>query len=544
MSYIRINDENITAWKEFMENAIKLLNMYRNILDTYVLDFFVEDFWNRMNQSWQKVLSDATPQFLANIITSLPCRSEHVLPLSLLAFRASTFTFSLARSPVRSPQVFQDFLLSSRTVRQANICSKTSSHDKPCFRENHTHIDSESSCDSNIFKERTTDTGAIDEKRKRNETITTPGQEVQEEGRAVEDSVDAQIRNLARKLTLWGDATNELSIAAGQHAHLHHAFRRHVKPKKQHEAARLATVAAMVSHATDTVLVDVGSGQGHLSRLLAYGLGTRVLCLDAQEQFTLGARKFDAQLEACMRGKGLSKSAGSHIIPPQALPHPPRHVTLTLHPDMDTNHLLQVLQEAYSSPAQHHTEKKFETSEQELKQVQTSELEQRRITNNQTMTSHQTQREPEPEINKERNSKLTSFGLLGLHTCGDLAPTMIRLFVRSYECCALISVGCCYMKMNTSGDGYAQTAIARLPDVTFMDEDLDNERVKEMLDRWMQVVVFYSIRLMLAPVVESVVLLDRLMYLYEQGYEALLVPLFDPSLSPRNFALLTVKNLK
>ena len=79
--------------------------------------------------------------------------------------------------------------------------------------------------------------------------------------------------------------------AAGQHKLLQHVFRRHLKPKKQHEVARLALVAAQVAHSVcDGVMVDVGSGQGHLSRLLAYGHNVKVVCLEAEDKFIDGAR--------------------------------------------------------------------------------------------------------------------------------------------------------------------------------------------------------------------------------------------------------------
>lgn len=38
-----------------------------------------------------------------------------------------------------------------------------------------------------------------------------------------------------------------------------------------------------------------------------------------------------------------------------------------------------------------------------------------------------------------------------------------------------------------------------------------------VLEQWRQVVIFYSLRLSLSPVVESLILLDRQLYLYEQG---------------------------
>ena len=39
--------------------------------------------------------------------------------------------------------------------------------------------------------------------------------------------------------------------------------------------------------------------------------------------------------------------------------------------------------------------------------------------------------------------------LVGLHTCGDLAPTMLRVFHHAGDAVhALVNVGCCYMKLS------------------------------------------------------------------------------------------------
>ena len=42
------------------------------------------------------------------------------------------------------------------------------------------------------------------------------------------------------------------------------------------------------------------------------------------------------------------------------------------------------------------------------------------------------------------------FIVVGLHTCGDLAPTLLRLFSQSSEVVAVALVGCCYMKLTTN----------------------------------------------------------------------------------------------
>lgn len=67
--------------------------------------------------------------------------------------------------------------------------------------------------------------------------------------------------------------------------------------------------------------------------------------------------------------------------------------------------------------------------------------------------------------------------------------------------------------------------------------------IKETMDcQWKKLVLFYLIRLCLAQVVESLILVDRLMYLIENGFnDVYLVKLFDPVLSPRCHSIVAVK---
>ena len=55
-----------------------------------------------------------------------------------------------------------------------------------------------------------------------------------------------------------------------------------------------------------------------------------------------------------------------------------------------------------------------------------------------------------------------------------------------------------------------------------------------VIDNWRRVVVYYVLRLLLAPLWEALILLDRLLFLRELGHASALVPLFDPRLSPRS----------
>lgn len=54
---------------------------------------------------------------------------------------------------------------------------------------------------------------------------------------------------------------------------------------------------------------------------------------------------------------------------------------------------------------------------------------------------------------------------------------------------------------------------------------------------------YWSLRAALGPVFETIVLLDRLLFLQEHDkfLEAYILPIFDPVLSPRNVALIAKK---
>ena len=49
--------------------------------------------------------------------------------------------------------------------------------------------------------------------------------------------------------------------------------------------------------------------------------------------------------------------------------------------------------------------------------------------------------------------------LVGLHTCGDLGPTMLRLFINCPRIIGLVSVGCCYMKLTCATEPHPSAPI-------------------------------------------------------------------------------------
>lgn len=229
-----------------------------------------------------------------------------------------------------------------------------------------------------------------------------------------------------------------------------------------------------------------------------------------------------------------------------------------------------------------------------------------------------------PEISHEDVNVV----LTGLHTCGDLGPSSLRIFVSQPTTSAVFNVPCCYhllseeIQKSTLFDDFQDASGAGLP----MSEHLRGftlgrnarmlaaqslERVaatrapppRSLLHRallqaiikkhkpdfvltegrlkrvgaksrnfeeyfkmadsilklnlfhtlppdsltvadcqWKNMVLFYLIRLCLAQVIESLILLDRLLFLKENGFNnTFLVKLFDPVLSPRCHSIVAIR---
>ncbi|XP_044122537.1 protein RRNAD1 isoform X3 [Neovison vison] len=74
-------------------------------------------------------------------------------------------------------------------------------------------------------------------------------------------------------------------------------FRKHVRPKKQHEIRRLGELVKKLSDLTGcTQVVDIGSGQGHLSRFMSLGLGLTVKSVEGDPRLVERAQRLDQEL--------------------------------------------------------------------------------------------------------------------------------------------------------------------------------------------------------------------------------------------------------
>lgn len=73
------------------------------------------------------------------------------------------------------------------------------------------------------------------------------------------------------------------------------------------------------------------------------------------------------------------------------------------------------------------------------------------------------------------------------------------------------------IKRLTTFRDYCHQAVSYMDEVTIPDCDIDSVETVRHLDNWKQVVIFYTLRLMLAPIVENIILYDRLLFLLEHG---------------------------
>ncbi|KAL7320683.1 hypothetical protein PS15m_000546 [Mucor circinelloides] len=337
--------------------------------------------------------------------------------------------------------------------------------------------------------------------------------------------------------------------------------------KKIHEVERMTPVIQKIAkdHQVHSI-VDLGAGQGYLSRSLAFRSNLKVLAVDSSEIQTCGAKKFD-QKAIKFLDKDVLKL---------------HHVTDFITPENASSILSK-----WSD-----------------------------------------------DDGKAQDEKWL---LTGLHTCGDLASMMMRLFTQSPEITCFVNVGCCYhfltekqstqdnstvgfplsstvrntgfklgptarmlscqaparwvdqqeetlmayehhffrallqlimvekgltdasiapvvgrlnkKKDFTSFPVYIKAALKRLkfPEDTITSEEAEayyQEYKAKQVDK--QITILWTLRVLLGPILESIILVDRFLYLNETIEDSptkgvWLWPLFDPVTSPRNIVIAATK---
>ncbi|XP_060112696.1 methyltransferase-like protein 25B [Heteronotia binoei] len=530
----------------------RLLRRYRFLLDAPLLEFFTDELWGGLPLSWQGALADlSSPQLAALLLEkSTPGRQvsyPSVWPLSLLAFKATAHALAFPRGPRGEVGKLVD--------------------GKPEeFRGNQWHS-----------------------------------------------------------------------------SKLHPLFRKHVKPKKQHEIQQLAELVKKLSDLTGCrCVVDVGSGQGHLSRFLAFGLHLAVTAVEEDPHLVGRAIMFDQELLQALKKE---QARGTQTAGDLSL-RGPSHVVGRVDPQAPWQEFLRLLQRRRGkegSPAADSlfqvdgtpkTRPSFRGGTAEKGCQNANSL----VSDRESCQQAREASASEPQgpwgggglrlLSLHSPPPLeTPVLLTGLHACGDLSVALLRHFALCPQVVGITSVACCHMKLSVraagtstgpGGHGYPlSTWVSSLPGhqlsykaregachaiegyalrlaaesatlrthcframletviraadptkkrlgvqtikkahrLTFeeyirlglqrvgLDPNvaLDHVALESMLGQQQRVVAFFSLALLLAPVVETLILLDRMIYLQEQGFQCELIPLFNPTFSPRNLVLVAAK---
>ncbi|GFO14633.1 protein rrnad1-like [Plakobranchus ocellatus] len=604
--------------QERVRKIISVISFYDWIINSYVSDFYSKEFWRRLPSSLQSYFDLVEPPDLAWLLCSFNgqlqscCIHPSILPpLSLLALRQCINSLALQRRAVDTEALpFREFILQAlgREIR------KPDDHQK----------DSE-----NSFSE--------------------VNQEVQ---------ISAQQEKVI--LAAPGSLPNYKN---GQCMDMQHIFRKHVKPKKQHEINKLGKVINLVCQAAESsavvdvgaglghlarvinlvcqaaessAVVDVGAGLGHLARLLAFQHDLRVTTIEAAGSHAPKASEYDQDMQKSIYKAKLKKRQPEAL---DAFQNHHRNSSAITHADLKESEQQQSSHLFGPASVSHCSIKDIGNGPSDSPRQAASKAEFREKYDAE-LPSHVICT-VQPDIaatqfldilkrhsdDKGENSAST-FVLVSLHACGDLTPTLLRVFLNCPNAQGLASVACCYMKMSAStrchssaidnfpmskyvqhlpflslsyearemachfADAYHQRLLenpvhlkshsyrATLQHlVTKVDPNFKSGQTRliskikigmtfeeyaaenltklgisldsvpkdvlsdctKLTNHWKRVVGFYTLRLSLAPLVETLLLLDRALFLLDNGVRSLLVPIFDPQLSPRNFALLALK---
>uniref|UniRef100_A0A8C3FX12 Methyltransferase like 25 n=1 Tax=Cyclopterus lumpus TaxID=8103 RepID=A0A8C3FX12_CYCLU len=266
--------------------------------------------------------------------------------------------------------------------------------------------------------------------------------------------------------------------------------------KKSHEVKSMSeVVACLAQHCEVKQVIDLGSGKGYLSSFLSLQYGLRVYGIDSSSTNTHGAQERNRKLKKFSRAyqkhnKAVRAQGEATLSPQEELVDikPGRggdnddvvYVDgLGIVSQQEQEEVLIALSDV--NPAvEMHSESNPETEELFLSvlsvdavqptsprvppsQLSAEERERRKRENlerksqdrNATasvmfspLTSYVT---AETEL-RELINELEDAVMVGLHTCGDLAPSTLRMFVAKPELAAVCSVGCCYHLLSEEFD--------------------------------------------------------------------------------------------
>ncbi|XP_061190946.1 methyltransferase-like protein 25B [Saccostrea echinata] len=629
--------DSIDSIQQYITKLTEFLSIYTWIVDAYVSDYFTQNHWDKLPSLWTESLLNTEPTELVWLLTDESPVSK-VWPLSLLAFRQCTRTYSLPRS---QQEVKVQDLLKLYLQRHGQDQKKISLVPQPVTNPDRSY---------NEYLRKHVKPKKLHEIRSLGKTLKVLGNACNCEHIV---DVGAGQGHLSRLLTFQHGFKVTTVEAEGCHAPKAQKYDRdaHRQISKVKGHTETESEAELPCHVTCYITTD--TTQGKFIDIVQKSFNRSNVSSHCESEHGLNINKMQSEsvdekqnVESCCRESNKkpkltnsSTCTDMDCDDQDAFLTSPKtgqsHGILGVHISSKNYLSLSSKNNFCENCEKCSHSKSFSSCDSNSSHLNNH------LTGEQAMVdSCQCDKHQDTKINQEcevLNSETEEFHredtptrqhflLTGLHACGDLTPTMLRVFTSCPDIAGLASVGCCYMKMstpqNTKTDpvGYpmsnfvsslphsvlsyearemachfADSYIQRLkdnppslrlhcyraalqwiilhikPDFVTGEQKLTIRKAEkltfkqyvslglqrfglncevpeeilegatERLKEWRQVVAFYTLRLSLSPVVESLLLLDRQMYLYEQGISSLALPVFDPKISPRNFVLLAKK---
>ncbi|KAK1906555.1 Methyltransferase-like protein 25 [Dissostichus eleginoides] len=256
--------------------------------------------------------------------------------------------------------------------------------------------------------------------------------------------------------------------------------------KKSHEVQSMSEVVdCLAQHCGVKQVIDVGSGKGYLSSFLSLQYGLHVYGIDSSSSNTHGAQERNRKLKKFSRAYQKHNKA---VRAQGKAAHSPQEESEEIKPgvegDDDFSHVDGVglsQEEEKERDSEPNQEQDFFLSALSVDVMQPSSP---RVPSSQLTDEERERRKRESLERKAQNrtstnemfSPLTSYVtaetelrelideledavMVGLHTCGDLAPSTLRMFVAKPELSAVCSVGCCYHLLSEEFDPAGQECL-------------------------------------------------------------------------------------
>ncbi|XP_023647123.2 probable methyltransferase-like protein 25 isoform X1 [Paramormyrops kingsleyae] len=245
--------------------------------------------------------------------------------------------------------------------------------------------------------------------------------------------------------------------------------------KKSHEVQIMAgVVAGLADCCCVRQVIDVGSGKGYLCSFLSMQYGLKVFGIDASSTNTHGAwernrklKKYskayqrhgrrralasvpssgagdEAREEESILSAGSGPSANPEAVSGGSLPE-------AFGPSLEDPFLGLLSPEAVEPPVSRVPPCELTNEERERRKRENLERKAQSVRDDglySPVTSYVT---AETEL-RDIITELEDAVLVGLHTCGDLAPSTLRMFAAKQELRALCSVSCCYHLLSEEFD--------------------------------------------------------------------------------------------